>query len=141
MKAKTVNEAFQYFIGEVVNLDPEVDKRARASMDNLLEKIHGFAGNEDFFCLYPEVDIQFGSFARGTKHRPLDDIDLMIGLSAKGCTYNATLGWDKIRMNANTDDERLLTCAQNGFLNSTKIINKIIKYQNHLLFKLKQILL
>lgn len=127
MYAKTVNEAFRHFINEVVNLDATVVDRARDSRDNLLSNIHDFDGDDDFFSLYPEVTIQFGSFARGTKLRPLDDIDLMIGLSAKGCTYGASLGWNKIRMYAKTDDARLLTCAEDGFLNSTKIINRMIK--------------
>lgn len=127
MCVKTVNDAFHYFIKEVVNLDVAVVDQARASMDNLVENIVDFDGDDDFFALYPEVNIQFGSFARGTKIRPLDDIDLMIGLSAKGCTYDASLGWDKIRMYAKTKDESLLTCSEGGSLNSTKIINRLIK--------------
>ena len=127
MYAKTVNDAFRYFINEEINLDATVVDRARESRDNLLSNILDFDGDDDFFSLYPEVNIQFGSFARGTKLRPLDDIDIMIGLSAKGCTYDASLGWNKIRMSARTDDVRLLACAEDGFLNSTKVINRIIK--------------
>ena len=127
MYAKTVNDAFRYFINEVVNLDAAVVDRARYSRDNLLSNILDFDGDDDFFSLYPKVNIQFGSFARGTKLRPLDDIDVMIGLSANGCTYDVSLGWNKIRMYAKTDDEHLLTCAEDGFLNSTKIINRMIK--------------
>ena len=67
MYAKTVNEAFRLFIREVVNLDPEKVTSARASRDNLLENIHGFNEDDDFFYLYQDFDIQFGSFARGTK--------------------------------------------------------------------------
>ncbi len=36
---------------------------------------------------YPGIHIAFGSFARRTKIRPLDDIDLMFGLTGQGATY------------------------------------------------------
>ena len=127
MCGKTVNDAFRCFIIEAINLDVTIVDRARDSRDNLLLNILDFDGDDDFFSLYPKVNIQFGSFARGTKLRPLDDIDIMIGLSANGCTYDVSLGWNKIRMHAKTDDVRLLTCAEDGFLNSTKIINRVIK--------------
>lgn len=126
MQVKTVNEGFEYFINEVINLDRTVVKQARDSRDNLLTNIRDFDGDDDFFSLYSEVNVQFGSFARGTKLRPLDDIDLMICLSAKGCTYDASLGWDKVRMYAKTEDVCLLTCAEAGIINSTKIINRVI---------------
>jgi hypothetical protein len=34
----------------------------------------------------PGIHIAFGSFARRTKIRPLDDIDLMFGLTGQGAT-------------------------------------------------------
>lgn len=126
MKARSVDEAFRLFIQNKVNLDSEVVAHARESRDNLLENIHGFHGDSDFFHLYSAVDIQFGSFARGTKIRPLDDIDLMIGLSAMGCTYNASHGWSEVRINASTSDARLMDCAEDGLLNSTKILNRFV---------------
>lgn len=75
--AKYVNEAFKEFMDEVVNLDPDVVSDAKDSRDNLIENIKEF-DNDDFFHLYNEIHIEFGSFARKTKMRPLDDIDLMI---------------------------------------------------------------
>lgn len=86
--AKTVNEAFAEFIRDVVNLDPDTVTEARQSRDNLLDNIKEFDGDSDFFKLYWEKRIQFGSFGRGTKCWPLDDIDYMVCLSANGCTYD-----------------------------------------------------
>ena len=42
--AKTVNQAFEIFLRDVVNLDPDVTKAARRSRDNLMENIAGFDG-------------------------------------------------------------------------------------------------
>ena len=129
--AKTVNEAFAEFIRDVVNLDPDTVTEARQSRDNLLDNIKEFDGDSDFFKLYWEKRIQFGSFGRGTKCRPLDDIDYMVCLSANGCTYDADSPWDDTPIyTGGTDDERLLSCVDDedeNRLNSTKVINKFVK--------------
>lgn len=80
----TVNEAFADFIQNTVNLDSEVVKAARKSRDNLLDNISEFSEKDGFFNLYSEFNVQFGSFASKTKCRELDDIDMMIGISADG---------------------------------------------------------
>jgi hypothetical protein len=61
---------------------------ARASRDWLFGQIREVAlRHADFPRVYPEVDIHYGSFARRTKIRDLDDIDLIVGISALGSTY------------------------------------------------------
>lgn len=84
---KTVLESFDEFMSNCVNLDKEVVAAARKSRDNLLENISEFV-DEDFFKLCSDYNVHFGSFARKTKCRELDDIDLMIGISAEGALYN-----------------------------------------------------
>lgn len=37
-----------------------------------------FSGDDDFFNVYTEKNLNFGSFARHTKIRPLDDIDVSV---------------------------------------------------------------
>jgi len=94
--AITVIEAFNIFQENVVNLDPEISKTARRSRDWLLTQISKFpTNNSNFPFLYPEIDIAFGSFSRKTKTRPLDDIDLMIGINADSCYYSES-SWDDI---------------------------------------------
>lgn len=61
--AKTINEAFSEFMQNSVDLDPKDVVTARYSGDNLLENI-GELDCRGFFRLYPDVNIQFGSFAR-----------------------------------------------------------------------------
>lgn len=80
--ATTVNNAFSEFLKDKVNLDSNESKIARSSRDWLIEQIHKFDSEEGFPTLYNDKDIFFGSFARRTKLRELDDIDIMIALSA-----------------------------------------------------------
>ena len=82
--ATTVNSAFQEFMKNIVNLDPDIVSSARDSRDNLLDNIDEFNGEDGFFKLYKDANVHFGSFARKTKPRELNDIDLMIGISAEG---------------------------------------------------------
>src|SRR5262245_19799389 len=118
--AKTVNEAFKLFLANTVEIDPEINDNAKASRNWLMENIEGFDNTEGFFKLYPEVDMHFGSFARKTKIQPLDDIDLMIGLSALNSTYEDWAPANDININVHPLAKSLLTFCNEGtsFLNS-----------------------
>lgn len=100
--ATTVNAAFKEFMKDIVNLDPDVVSAARISRDNLLDNIAEFDEKDGFFDLYEGFNVHFGSFARKTKCRELDDIDLMIGIAANGATYNQDDPWDNVRITAST---------------------------------------
>lgn len=77
-----------------------------------------------FFHLWNEINIQYGSFARKTKCRKLDDIDLMIGISADSATYNNSSVWDNILINASLSNKKQQDCSNSdGTLNSTKVLN------------------
>ena len=120
--AKTVNQAFEIFLRDVVNLDPDVTKAARRSRDNLMENIADFDGIDGFFRLWSEFNEYFGSFARKTKCRKLDDVDLMIGLHACGSTYLQHNGYNDISI---TPSSELKSCVNNsGELNSITVLNK-----------------
>ena len=83
----SVKSYFDVFMRDSVNLDPERTTTARASRDWLVHKIEDLANNEKIPPLYNGTNhIFFGSFARNTKIRPLDDIDIMIMFDAQGCT-------------------------------------------------------
>ncbi|MEG3909626.1 hypothetical protein QT979_17425 [Microcoleus sp. w2-18bC1] len=79
----TVGGAFDQFRRDVVDLDPENTKKARASRDNLFTQIKILAkNNSDFPELKSDTPfINFGSFARRTKIKPLDDIDFLVILN------------------------------------------------------------
>ena len=126
--ATTVNNAFSEFMQDVVNLDKDVVSEAKKSRDNLLENISEFDDKDDFFDLCQDFNVHFGSFSRKTKCRELDDIDLMIGISANGATYNSSDPWDNVHITASTSNFAQKDCTRDdGTLNSTKVINKFKK--------------
>lgn len=111
-----------------VNLDPDVSKAAKLSRENLLENIDEFDKNDDFFDLHKEFNIFFGSFARKTKCRDLDDVDLMIGIAANCAKYNSSDPWDNVRITASQTDKAQQQCTrEDGTLNSTQVSNKFKK--------------
>ena len=122
--AKTINEAFSEFMQNSVDLDSKDVVTAKYSRDNLLENI-GELDCRGFFRLYPDVNIQFGSFARKTKKRPLDDIDLMIGIAADNGKYYAEDPWNNIRIKASPTNFAQQECLNDDgvTLNSTKVLN------------------
>ena len=123
---KNVFDAFDDFMRDKIDLDPDVVRDARKSRDNLIENINDF-DNKDFFRFYREINIQFGSFARKTKKRPLDDIDLMIGIAADGATYNSSDPWNDVHINASKENATQQDCLNDDgvTLNSTKVLNRL----------------
>lgn len=125
--AKTVIEAFNKFMADTVNLDPEQTKKARGSRDWLVGQIGTFPADDiKFPNIYTEKNIFYGSFSRRTKKRPLDDIDIMICLKADGCTYIEYT--DKIEITAPDTATRFKDYKNEGthILNSRKVINAFI---------------
>ncbi len=124
--ASTVNIAFEEFLKDIVRLAPDQAVTARSSRDNLISNLDSFSGDDDFFTLLSDYHLKYGSFARRTKIRPIDDIDLMVCISAQKRTYMKSgdtyyiSGLDSDRTNG------LLTVGTN-YLNSTKVINRFIK--------------
>lgn len=128
---KTVNEAFSILLRDYVNLDPDETQRARSSRDWLLSQIHLFPSkNVSFPRLYSERDIFFGSFARRTKKRELDDIDMMIALGAEGGVYNELTDRIEIYISQSAYNLKVLCFDNTNTLNSRKVINKFISFLN-----------
>src|SRR5882724_5388311 len=123
--ALTVNSAFSSFLSETVSLDPEVSTRARSSRDWLLSQIESLPEKyTDFPKLYSDMSMHYGSFARRTKIKELDDLDILLCLSALGTTYLDTGGTITLKV----PDGIILRdlCHDNtDLLNSRKLINRI----------------
>lgn len=121
----TVNAAFDEFLTDKVNLDGNKVETARGSKKWLLEQIALFQSDTTFPLAQSDFNIHYGSFARKTKIRPLDDIDLMVGLHAQGATY-----WDSggpITITVPLESNLSAFCNDHtNTLNSTKVINKFI---------------
>ncbi|WP_421242058.1 SMODS domain-containing nucleotidyltransferase [Aeromonas enteropelogenes] len=125
MMPTTVNSAFDLFMKNTVNLDSDKMTKARASRNFLKDKISSF---DDFFPLYSEKNIDFGSFARRTKIRPLDDIDIIFTLSARWCTWEENYDGTVYMNTPNDSPEYKEFRHDNSYrLNSRKIINHFIR--------------
>jgi hypothetical protein len=124
---KTVNQAFKEFLNNYVNLDPGETESARKSRNWLVSQIHLFPSRDiNFPTLFSDKDIFFGSFARCTKKRELDDIDIMIALSGEEGYYNEFAG-GKIKIYVNPSSKLKAFCHEDtNILNSRKIVNKFV---------------
>jgi hypothetical protein len=128
---QTVNKAFSIFLRDNVNLDSDKTQRARSSRDWLLSQIHLFPSKDlSFPRLYSEKDIFFGSFARRTKKRELDDIDMMIALSAEGGIYHEFTNKIEIYVSESAYKLKALCFDNTNTLSSRKVINKFISLLN-----------
>ena len=125
--ASTVDNAFAEFLRDTVNLDADETKTARSSRDWLLdEQINALPNRySDFPLLAPAYHLNYGSFARKTKIRPLNDIDMMIGLHGEGSTY-LDYG-DRVEITVNPYAQRLTDLCHDdaSLLNSKKVLNKL----------------
>ncbi|MFE8149331.1 nucleotidyltransferase [Brenneria goodwinii] len=130
--ATTVIASFNEFMSDVVNLKKTSTDDARTSRDWLFDKLNSFESDTSSPVNYPEIHIGFGSFARRTKIRPLDDIDLMFGLSAEGCTH--TIYKDRITIDSDDTPRRL-----NNFRHTDSHTISSIRILNHFKSKLQNI--
>lgn len=131
--ATTVIQAFNEFMKETVNLDQARVAKARSSRNWLLSKIALFPTNDTSFpFLHNAYNLNYGSFERKTKTRPLDDIDMMIGIKADGCSYiESTVDDIKIyfpdNYNGRLNNFRHTTSGKENTISSTRIVNKFVK--------------
>lgn len=128
--ASSVNSAFDEFLKNTIRLDPDKTSTARSSRDNLISNIKSFSGNDDFFLISSDFHLKYGSFARKTKIKPLDDIDLMICIMGCGREYTIRDGKYFITTINSDEDNDLLTEA--GYLSSRKVINRFINKLSNL---------
>jgi hypothetical protein len=124
----TVAGAFEKFRKDAVDLDPDDSDRARSSRDYLYDQAKGLSISDiDFPTVY--YYIPFGSFARKTKIRPLDDIDLLFMLNGNGTSSRQSLNdqytyWLKI----DNDSAPLAKFRDTfGYVSSTRLLNQLKK--------------
>ena len=125
--AKSVNQAFNIFLTNYVNLGSTETQSARDSRDWLLSQIHSFPEKVVAFPkLYPDRDIAYGSFARRTKKKPLDDIDIMVALNGAGGSYLELSDKIEIYVSDYATELRNLCFDGTSILNSRKVVNKFV---------------
>ncbi len=127
----TVNLAFNEFNNNLVNLESTKTIKANSSRDWLFTQLENLPTKDDNFPrLYSEMNVKFGSFARKTKIRPLDDIDLLITFSADGATYITIEEGKQYALIAPESGKLRNFCNQNNTINSKKLINQVVKSLN-----------
>lgn len=127
--ATTVSNAFDTFMKDIVRLDTDRNNLAKRSKNNLVSELEKFPSDGLFLDFHPDyMNIEYGSYSRKTKIKPLDDIDLMIVLNAKGSWREEIDGGYRIRVQP--DANKLLALCNPGtdVLNSIKVINKFKEY-------------
>ncbi len=127
--ATTVNNAFDAFMKNSVRLDTDRNDIAKRSKNNLVTEIEKFPSDGKFLDFYPDyMSIDYGSFSRKTKIRPLDDIDLMIVLHAQGSWREVIDGGYRIRVKPEANKQMALCNQGTDVLNSIRVINKFKEY-------------
>lgn len=129
--ATTVITAFNEFMKDYVNLPSTEVTKARASRNWLVDQINNFPSNHiDFPELYTEKHFGFGSFARSTKKRPLDDIDHLLCMKAQGVTYSEFLGTIYMEVPDGAYPFTHMKQTDSNYLSSIKVVNRFVKYLN-----------
>ncbi|KPH14057.1 hypothetical protein [Chryseobacterium sp. ERMR1:04] len=124
--ANTVDNSFIEFNREIVNLNSNITETANNSRDWLVTQLSSLDMKDglDFPYEYIGMHVKYGSFARKTKIRELDDIDLLFCLKADGAYY--TKIGDTYVISSVNSGQRLQNLSDNGTLNSRKIVNKFV---------------
>jgi len=124
--AQTVWSAFNTFRRDSVDLDPDQTKRARSSRDYLFGQITSISGSYSDFPKVQTTYRPFGSFARNSKIRPLDDIDFLVPLIGKGTSEYQHPDASNFWLRLDDPSSPLANFPDGyGFVNSTKVLNKI----------------
>lgn len=123
----TTAQAFDQFRRELVDLDPNKVGKARRSRDYLQEQIVKIAEDDPDFPRVTGQYLPYGSFARSTKVRPLDDLDMLVMLNEKDSQEERDL-YDpytfKVRITANSSPLKPYV-DETGYVSSTKILNRM----------------
>jgi len=124
----TVSGCFEKFRKEVVDLDSDQTSVARSSRDFVLENIYRLSNQGDIPLVADCYCLNFGSFARNTKIRPLDDIDMMVCYNGNGGVYD-TIQQNNLYHIRFADNHPFFDDLRNDdglTLNSRKVINQLI---------------
>ncbi len=132
--AYTVWGAFDKFRTDIVDLDPDVTKTGRSSRDHLVDQIKIVAKNNAAFPRLGGDYRPYGSFARRTKIRPLNDIDLLLVLRGSGTAETSASGLNTYRLKITDSTAPLAAYSEvasdwyfdtTKYVNSTKVLNAI----------------
>lgn len=125
--AYTVWGAFDAYRKNTVDLFASDVTSARASRDFLFRQIQALEDRVPGFPVLYGSMIPYGSFARRTKKRPLDDVDILLLLNGRH-TVSGPSNSDPFEYWLRIDDRSAPLAAfpdNHGYVNSTRVLNKI----------------
>lgn len=123
----SVSDCFVKFRKNVVDLESEQIKTARASRDFVLQNIEVLSQNRLLPRLYSGMSLNFGSFERKTKKQELDDIDMMVCFNGVGGSYQTLVENKLYRVLFDKSIPVISDCLEDdGTLNSRKMVNQLI---------------
>ena len=124
----TVNDCFEKFRKDVVDLEPGQTKTARGSRDLVYKNIDTLFQKGLLPRMYPVMNLNFGSFDRKTKQGRLDDIDLMVCYNGLSGSYTTEINNRLYRIVFDKSIPVIKDCLEeDGTLNSRKVVNQLIK--------------
>lgn len=124
----TVNDCFEKFRKDVVDLEPGQTKTARGSRDFVYKNIGALFQKGLLPRMYPAMNLDFGSFDRKTKQGKLDDIDLMVCYNGLGGSYTTEIYNKLYKIVFDKSIPVIKDCLEeDGSLNSRKVVNQLIK--------------
>lgn len=130
--AVTTWGAFNKFRADTVDLDSTQVSTARKSRDYLYDQLKTLSDNNPFFPKITKSFIPFGSFARKTKIRPLDDIDFLMLLVGTGTTEESGSSAYQRKLRLTSDTAPLTRYADDAaywgaprYVNSIRVLNSI----------------
>ena len=119
----TVSACFTKFRGDYVDLPTATSQTARSSRDFLYGQIKTLSSA---YKILQGDSVSFGSFARRTKMRPLDDIDCLARLTSSNTTeyYSSAYTYN---LHATKESPLWVYSDSNDYVNSTKVLNALTK--------------
>jgi hypothetical protein len=119
----SVSSAFEQFRTQQVDLAASDVEKARNSRDFLQAQILSLPGRIATFPRLAGTFLAFGSFARRTKVRPLDDIDLLVPLVTSGLSV-IPAGNYTFTVQVDSSNQQLWALADvSGYLSSRRLLN------------------
>lgn len=123
--AYTVGVSFDNFRAEKVDLLREDVQNARRSRDYLESQLTNLAANNTDFPRLGNGYVPFGSFARSTKVRPLDDIDMMVLLDGRDTRVETFYNHSCLLRITQSSSPCVTFQDDQGYVSSRRILNRI----------------
>lgn len=124
----TVNQAFDDLLVNHLTLNESEIARGSKSHNYIRDVLANKNNNDNSFPLFVDGDFLSGSYARGTKIHPLDDIDILMIMDGSGLSVikNGNIVDAEVRNNELTSNPILQHLGQDNLLSSSTVLNLFV---------------